>query len=273
MSAGSENAVDAGSYRDRDGRIYRSGERILRGLSATALEDFQKLEATKFFKQFTEASKLVATRHLPAGEAPLPDEVKALWAGFLEHERIPVISYAYEWSFSMLRDAAVLTLDLQEAALAEGMTLKDATPYNVQFAGGKPVFIDIPSFETLQPGSTWSGYRQFCEMFLFPLMLQAYKGLDIQAMLRARMDGVAVQTMAKMCSLRDRFRPGVFSHVWLQAKLDSRYGATSQDVKSDLKSAGFGKELILANVRKTRKLVQKFRSLQQKFLHLSLVKH
>lgn len=252
-----EHGIDAGSFRDRDGRIYLAGDRVLRGLSEGALADFRKLEGKKFYRRFADAGKLVATKEVSGDEVPLPQEEKARWAGFLEHERIPVVSYAYEWSFGMLQDAALLTLDLVEAAVKAGMTLKDATPYNVQFVAGKPVFIDIPSFETLQPGSTWTGYRQFCEMFLFPLMLQAYKGIDIQPMMRARIDGVGVQTMARMCGFRDRFRKGVFSHVWLQAKLDRRFGATSQDVKSELKSAGFGKELILANVRKTRKLVQK----------------
>ena len=257
MGSESIQAVDAGSFRDRDGRIYYCGERVLRGISAPALDDFDKLRSTRFFERFTEAGKLVETSLLPVSDVPLPEEVKGQWTAFLEHRPIPVISYAYEWSFSMLKDAAVLTLDLLEAALEEDMTLKDATPYNVQFVDGAPVFIDIPSFETMQPGSTWSGYRQFCEMFLFPLMLQAYKGVDIQPMMRSRLDGVSVQAMAKFCSFRDRFRKGVFSHVWLQSKLDSRYGATSQNVKSDLKSAGFNKELILANVRKTRKLVRK----------------
>ena len=252
-----EFGVDSGSFRDRDGRIYIVGDRVLRGISEGALADYRKLESKKFFKRFVDEGKLVATRELPMGDVPLPDEEKARWAGFLEHDRVPVISYAYEWTFGMLKDAAVLTLDLLEAAIKAGMTLKDATPYNVQFVDGKPVFIDIPSFETLQPGSTWSGYRQFCEMFLFPLMLQAYKGIDIQPMMRSSIDGVGVQTAAKMFGFRDRFRKGVFSHVWLQAKLDRRYGSTSQDVKSELKSAGFSKELILANVRKTRKLVQK----------------
>lgn len=249
--------VDSGSFRDRDGRIYRCGDRILRGISAGALEDYRKLESKKFFKKFSEAGKLVATREVPLDQVPLPEEEKALWAGFLEHERVPVVSYAYEWTFGMLQDAAVLTLDLLEAAIRANMTLKDATPYNVQFVAGKPVFIDIPSFETLVPGSTWSGYRQFCEMFLFPLMLQAYKGIDIQPLMRSRIDGVGIQTAANMFSFWERFKKGVFTHVWLQSKLDRRFGSTSQDVKSDLKSAGFNKELILANVRKTRKLVKK----------------
>ncbi|MEJ2384672.1 MAG: class I SAM-dependent methyltransferase [Xanthomonadales bacterium] len=235
----------------------RSRIRTLRGISERALDDFRKLEATAFFRRFVDAGRLVATREVPAVEVPLPDAEKARWSGFLEHEPVPVISYAYEWTFGMLQEAAVLTLDLLEAAIGADLTLKDATPYNVQFVAGQPVFIDIPSFETLQPGATWSGYRQFCEMFLFPLMLQAYKGIDIQPMMRARIDGVGIQTMARMLGVRDRFRKGVFSHVWLQAKLDRRFGSTTRDVKSELKSAGFSKELILANVRKTRKLVRK----------------
>lgn len=257
MTSDTDMIIDAGSFRDRDGRIYRCGDRIVRGISAGALEDYRKLEVTNFFRKFTESGRIVGTREVAALDVPLADDEKARWAGFLEHERIPVVSYAYEWTFSMLRDAAVLTLDLLEAAIQENMTLKDATPYNVQFVGGKPVFIDIPSFETLPAGSTWSGYRQFCEMFLFPLMLQAYRGIDIQPMMRSSIDGVRVQTMSRMFGFWQRFKKGVFTHVWLQAKLDSKYGGTSQNVKSDLKSAGFSKELILANVRKTRKLVQK----------------
>jgi len=250
-------AVEAGSFRDRDGRIYRLGNRIIRGISASALEDFQKLQGTKFYQRFQEKGQLVASQLLAPDEVSLPGEEKQRWAAFIEHERIPVISYPYEWTFGMLRDAATLQLDLVEAAILEGMTLKDATPYNIQFVSGKPVFIDIPSFETLPPGTPWSGYRQFCEMFLFPLMLQAYKGVHFQPLMRANIDGVGIQTAAQLFGFRDRFRYGVLSHVWLQAKLDRRHGSTSQDVRSELRSAGVNKELILANVRKIRKLLAK----------------
>ncbi len=168
---------------------------------------------------------------------------------------VSIITYPYEWTFGMLRDAALLQLDLLEAAMAEDMSLKDATPYNIQFVGGQPVFIDIASFIPLESGATWAGYRQFCEMFLFPLMLQAYKGIHFQPFMRAAIDGVDVQTAARLFSLRDRFRPGVFSHVWLQSRFDRRYGGTQQNVRSSIKSAGFNREMILANVRRIRKLV------------------
>ena len=251
------SAVDAGSFRDRDGRIYRHDGRIIRGVSAGALEDFKKLESTAFYNGFLQDGLLVGSDLLSPENVDLPEEIVQQWAGFIEHRRIPVISYAYEWTFGMLRDAALLQLDLLEAAIGEGMTLKDATPYNIQFDAGKPVFIDIASFETLPAGTPWAGYRQFCEMFLFPLMLQAYKGIHFQPLMRSSIDGVGVQTAAKLFGFRDRLRPGVLTHVWLQAKLDSRYGNTQKNVRSDLKKAGFNKELILANIRKLGKLIRK----------------
>lgn len=253
----SEAAVNTGSFRDRDGRVYHSQDRVFRGLSAAALESFKQLQSKKFYAKLIESGKLIGTRELPAAENPLPGEVKDQWAGFLEHDPVPVISYPYEWTFSMLKAAALLQLHLVERAVSNGFSLKDATPYNIQFVDRKPVFIDIPSFEPLQEGEPWSGYRQFCEMFLFPLFLQVYKGCNFQPFMRASIDGVNVQAAASLFGFRDRFRKGVMSHVWLQSKLDRRYGGSSDNVRSNLKSAGFNRELILVNVRKLQKLVRK----------------
>lgn len=250
-------AVNTGSFRDRDGRVYHFQGRVFRGLSASALESFRQLTQKDFYKKLSEAGKVVATRELAADENPLPADIRERWAGFLEHEPVPVISYPYEWTFSMLKAAASLQLHVIERAVSNGFTLKDATPYNIQFVGREPVFIDIPSFEPLQKGEPWAGYRQFCEMFLFPLFLQAYKGCDFQPFMRASIDGVNVQQAAALFGFRDRFRKGVMSHVWLQSKLDRRYGGSSENVRSNLKSAGFNKELILANVRKLQKLVKR----------------
>jgi hypothetical protein len=253
----STQAVDSGSFRDRDGRVYHCQGRIFRGLSQAALDSFRKLREQPFFIKLVKAGKVIGTRELIGEENPLPADVKSHWAGFLEHDRVAVISYPYEWTFSMLKAAASLQLQLVERAVSHGFSLKDATPYNIQFVDRKPVFIDIPSFEPLPEGEPWAGYRQFCEMFLFPLMLQAYKKCNFQSFMRASIDGVDVQTAASLFSFRDRFRKGVLSHVWLQSKLDRRFGGSSENVRSSLKSAGFNRELILVNVRKLQKLVKK----------------
>ncbi len=176
-------------------------------------------------------------------------------AAVLRHERVPVISYPYEWPFGMLKDAALLELDLLLGALDEGLVLKDASPYNVQWRGAKPVFVDVGSFERLREGEPWAGYRQFCTLVLYPLLLQAYKGVPFQPWLRGSLEGIEPAEMRALLGFRDRFRRGVLTNVVLHAKLEGRYA--DRDVKTDLKKAGFHAELIRANARKLRKLVQR----------------
>jgi hypothetical protein len=113
----------------------------------------------------------------------------------------------------MLQDAALLQLDLLIAALDEGMTLKDATPFNAQWIGTRSVFIDTASFTRAEAGIPWLGYRQFCEMFLYPLLLQAYKDVPFHPWLRGSLDGLDAGHVNQLMSLRDRLRPGVFTHV------------------------------------------------------------
>ena len=79
----------------------------------------------------------------------------------IKPERVGFISYPYEWSFSQLKDAALLTLSLQKTTMRFGMTLKDASAYNVQFVGGKAVFIDTLSFERRRSGEPWAAYSGF----------------------------------------------------------------------------------------------------------------
>ena len=92
-------------------------------------------------------------------------EAEGAWK-VIKPKRVGFISYPYEWTFSELKDAALLTLDIQLRAMKRGMTLKDASAYNVQFEGGKPVLIDTLSFEKYDEARPWVAYRQFCQHFL-----------------------------------------------------------------------------------------------------------
>ena len=183
-------------------------------------------------------------------------ELAPQWAGVLEHARVPVVSYPYEWSFGMLRDAALLQLDLTLAALDEGMTLKDATPFNVQWIGSRPTFIDIGSFTAYEPGAPWAGYRQFCETYLYPLLLQACRNVPFHPWLRGRLDGITAGECRSLLSARDYLRSGVLAHVYLQAKAQDRYGARDGDVGAELRAAGFGAALIRNNVARLRRMVE-----------------
>lgn len=246
-----EPSADPGSFRDPDSRVFRDGDRVLRALSERGLEDWEQLAGTEFFTRMQDDGRIVRTERFEDPPAIRLDGVSAV----LRHERVPFVSYPYEWPFSMLREAALLELELLRAALAEDMVLKDGSPYNVQWRGSRPVFIDVGSFERLGEGEPWAGYRQFCTLALYPLMIQAYAGLPFQPWLRGSLEGIEPAEARAVLRGRHTFRPGVLAHVALHARLERREG--DRDTRTEVKKAGFRKELIEANVGRLQKLVGK----------------
>ncbi|MGH2996480.1 MAG: methyltransferase, partial [Gaiellaceae bacterium] len=256
VSAGAD--LEPGSFRDPDSRIVVSDGRVLRLLSEQGLADWRALSSSSLFAELVDEGKLVATQEaedVPAVRGGLHGPVAAA----LEHEVVPFVSYPYEWTFGMLRDAALLQLELVRRAIEAGMMLKDSSPYNVQFRGARPVFVDVGSFEPLREGEPWAGYRQFCTLFLYPLLLQAWKDVPFQPWLRGRIDGISPQECRNLMSARDLLRRGVLTHVVLHSKLERRYADSTRDLKRELKSAGFRKELIVANVKGLERLVSRLR--------------
>ncbi|MXW62202.1 MAG: methyltransferase [Acidimicrobiaceae bacterium] len=243
-------SYDSGSFRDPDSRVWRDGSRVLRGLNEAASADFAALSATSFYRGACTAGDLVRSEPV---EATFPEGSE--WALVLEHEPVEVITYAHEWSFSMLQDAANLTLKLVRAAIDEDMTSKDATPYNVQFVGAKPTFIDLSSFERYRAGEPWWGYRQFCQMFLYPLMFTAYKDLPHQPWMRGAVDGITPEQARRVLQGRRHASKGLIPHVWLHAKADRRFSGGSAGTVDDLKKAGYNKKIYVGLVDRLRKLV------------------
>jgi len=219
------------------------------------MSDWKALSATRFFPRFSGAGKIVRTEIVDSFDSPKV-QPQGQWLGVLKHERIPFISYPYEWSFGMLKDAGLLQLELLLEALKEDLILKDSSAFNVQWRGSAPAFIDITSFEKLAPGEPWIGYRQFCQLFLYPLLLQAYKDVPFQLWLRGSLDGIQSEQLVRLMSARDFLRPGVFTHVFMQARMQSRFGNSQRDVKTDLRKAGFSKQLIVSNVKRIQKLIR-----------------
>lgn len=212
--------ADTGSFRDRSNRVYRAGDRILRGIDAQASRNWQDIASEPFFLKLLAAGKVVATEDASATVGA--DQGLSQWHSVLSHEVIPFVSYPYEWSFGMLKDAALLHLEILEEAIPNGWVLKDSSAYNVQWKNCRPVFIDIPSFERYAEGDPWKGYRQFCMMFLYPLMLKAYKGVDFGPFLRSDLEGIDPVVAARLLGGAARLRKGVFSHVHLHAKMQER---------------------------------------------------
>jgi ribosomal protein L11 methylase PrmA len=168
--------------------------------------------------------------------------------GFLEHPRISLITYPYEWPFALLKKAALLHLDLHGEALRCGYTLTDGSAYNIQFVGAKPVFIDSLSFVPYRDGQLWAGYAQFCESFLNPLLLGARGDLSVNDIYRARLRGVATAEVARQLGWWGALRAGMFIHVIVNAAAQASIADSRPRRQPTSTRAGL--ELLLRSLRR-----------------------
>jgi len=141
----------------------------------------------------------------------------------IQPERVPFISYPYEWSFSQLKDAALATLSIQKRAMKLDMSLKDASAYNIQFVRGKAMLIDTLSFEIYKEGEPWVAYRQFCQHFLAPLALMTYRDVRLSQLLRVYIDGIPLDLASGLLPAKTKFSFGLLTHIHIHAGAQKRY--------------------------------------------------
>lgn len=216
--------ADAASFRDPAGHVYRIGDRILRTVSPRAAADYEYVRDRGLLHRWADAGWLVATKEVDEDQHSTPDA-----RYLLEHTRLPFISYPYEWPFPALKAAALLHLDLQLVALEEDVSFSDASAYNVQFLGGRPIFIDILSLRRYRAGEFWIGHRQFCEQFLNPLLLRALLGVSHNAWYRGQLEGISADDLNRMLPWRQKLSLKVASHVVLPARWQRSMIESSND--------------------------------------------
>jgi ribosomal protein L11 methylase PrmA len=204
------------SYRDAAGHVHLKNGRVLRTVLPAGADNYEAVKATGFFAEESRRGRLIEGTEVDsstvADEAPSARYV-------VEHPRLEFISHPYEWSFAGLKAAALLTLDLHLDALASGVTMSDASAFNLQFSGPRPIFIDYLSFLPYTEGQLWLGYRQFCEQFLNPLLLTAATGVPFQPLYRGTLDGLRSADLAALLPFTRKISPRVLVHVGLQARM------------------------------------------------------
>jgi ribosomal protein L11 methylase PrmA len=210
--------AEDGSFRDPSGFVYWREGTLYRQVNQAFATEFEACVSSGVYDELIQAGLLVAHRQVGPDLAAAPGA-----HAVLQPEPLAFISYPYEWSFGQLKDAALLTLELQLRALARGFTLRDASAYNVQFRAGRPVFIDTLSFEPHRDGTPWSAYKQFCEHFLLPLTLMSARDVRCGSMLRDHLDGIPLDLGSALLPPRTWIRPSTLFHIHLHAKALSRY--------------------------------------------------
>lgn len=224
---GSRNKLSS-SFRDPSGFLFlREGE-LFRQVNQSYREDYELLISSGLYEALVAEGLLI-----PHREVELPPEDPGPAYKVIKPEPVLFISYPYEWSFSQLKSAALATLAIQKKALQFGMILKDASAYNVQFVGCRPVFIDTLSFERYREGEPWVAYRQFCQHFLAPLALMSRCDIRLGGLLRLHIDGVPLDLASSLLPRRTRFSFSLLSHIHLHARSQARHADDAGVGKAD----------------------------------------
>lgn len=212
-------AVVPASFRDPHGAVFRTSSGVVRQVHASYREHYNHLMASGLYEALVEARLLVPHEEI-APPAPLSQAYKVI-----KPRQVEFISYPYEWSFGQLKAAALSTLEIQVLAHGHGMSLRDASAYNVQFVDGRATLIDTLSFEMLDPGQPWVAYRQFCEHFLAPLALVALRDHRLARLLAIHLDGIPLDLAVSLLPRTARLRPSLLLHLYGHARSQRRWKA------------------------------------------------
>lgn len=206
------------SFRDPSGFLFERGNTLYRQINVRYRREYEKLMDSGLYDVLVGEGQLIAHEEVDLEPADTTEAYK-----IIRPVPVPFISYPYEWSFSQLKEAAILTLHIQKRALDFGLALKDASAYNIQFVRGRPILIDTLSFERYTEGEPWIAYRQFCQHFLAPLALMAYQDVRLGQLLQIHLDGIPLDLASRLLPWRSRLSISLLVHLHLHARSQRRY--------------------------------------------------
>lgn len=193
--------VDPSSYIDPNGYVVRHRGRVFRVIREPVTQFYRELATGGVLSDLEHRCGLV---HTSCSEEEIPGVSASL---VFEHELIEPATHCVEWTPSLLRAAALATMDLALDLHTRGLALQDAYPWNVLFRGVAPVFVDVTSIVPSDPAVLWPAYDQYAAFFLRPLYLAAMRKGDVgRALLRDNIDGITLEQLMRLAPLRFSLR-------------------------------------------------------------------
>jgi len=217
---GNEGGRLPSSFRDVAGFVFEKDGVLYRQVNHHGARAYDRLMSSGLYRKLVDERLLI-----PHEEVSIEGPEPSMAYKIIAPAPVPFISHPYEWCFSQLKDAALATLRVQECALEFGMMLRDASAYNMQFVGGRPVLIDTLSFKIYEPGEPWPAYKQFCQHFLGPLALKGLRDRRLAGLTRVYIDGLPLDLASALLPLRTHASFGLQTHIHLHARSQRRYAA------------------------------------------------
>ena len=191
------------SFRDPSGYIFIENNEIKRVINPIYFKQYKALTNSGFYDALFKNQLLIPHKEISNSEEKI----------VLKAEKIPFITYPYEWSFNMYKEAALLTLKLQKFSLENDFSLKDASAFNITFHKGKAIFIDTLSFDFYEENFPWRAFKQFITHFFGPLVLAHYHGAQQLKLLSTFLDGVPVKMISSMLPSKTKLNPVLYSNI------------------------------------------------------------
>ena len=238
------------SFRDPAGFLFRKEGVLFRQVNESYAENYDACVDSLLFDRLVNDTLLVP--HVEVDEAEIEPGAHRI----LRPDEIAYVSYPYEWSFSQLKDAALLTLEIQRIALDHGLILKDASAYNVQFHNGRPIFIDTLSFEKYVEGRPWVAYRQFCQHFLAPLSIMAKSDVRLRHLSSRYVDGVPLDLASNLLPASSYLRYSILAHIHMHARSQEKHGDVARSNRN-VSSVNLSKSMLIALITSLQNAVEK----------------
>lgn len=214
---------DPGSFKDPAGGVFFYKKKVYRSVSEDSAKFYQDFVSSDLFNELVSEKLFVSSNRVELDNDSTIVEKYGCKKEYFEHDLIEFLSYPFEWSHSMLIDAGIHTLDLQERLLRKNLSLKDATPYNIQYNFSKPLFIDLCSVENVSKNGIWIAFNQFCQTFLYPLLMSEFGVCSLNSIFLSHMDGLTLDEAFGALKFRPFWKRGLiidyfFPSIFLKLK-------------------------------------------------------
>ncbi len=148
-----------------------------------------------------------------------------------------------QWSFLMMRAAALSVLEINALCNKYGYQLMDCHQDNVRFRGIDPIYIDFGSISKWDGKSRWRGLREFLDVYYYPLLLwsSGYRNLA-SAILQTdlRVDPTIIETIVSgtlgdEALLKEKSIERIKRYILDMKNEENAYWTAYQDVQWDAK--------------------------------------
>jgi hypothetical protein len=252
------------SYKDSAARVVQEEGIFYRYIFDEYQAEYDHLMQSGLYKALLEKGYIIAHEEVAQQQSNIYKK--------LLPKQITFQSYPFEWSYGQWRKVVYTYLQINKIALAHGMLLKDATPFNFYFEEGKPVLLDTSSFMFFQEGAPWIAYKQFCTEMLSPLALMNYNGQRWSKISMSQLRGLPLNFVSKQLPLKSWLNSTVLLHIHLHGKYANAEGET-KEAKETLKKKsatlqatnqkGFSKEKLLSLTKMIQETVVKWKHAYQ----------